>query len=113
MRVTGGFTALPNTLITLLPGLSGAQWKVLCVVVRQTIGRQRRQAPIAHRYLVGATGLASSTVSEAISLLVSEGILVVLDGNGRELGSALQRQRRGLLTFRLHPDFEVADTVET
>lgn len=109
MKMTGGFTALPNTLIELLPGLTGAQWKVLCIVVRQTLGRQRQQTSIAHRYLIGSTGLASSTVSEAISLLVSEGILVVLDGKGRELGSAVQRQRRGLLTFRLHPDFDISN----
>lgn len=113
MNILGGFTAMPNSLFTLLPGLTGAQWKIICIIVRQTIGRQRKQAPIAHRYFIGATGLASSTVSEAISFLVSERVLVVLDGNGRELGNALQRQRRGQLTFRLHPDFEVADTAET
>ena len=89
-----------------MPTLNGAQWHVLCVVVRQTLGWQDKNGGrkardwMTHNQMKKRTGLASASVSHAIDALVRRGLIEVQDASGKPLDSPSARQRvRGALFF--------------
>lgn len=93
-------TPFPNVLLDeAMPTLNGAQWRLLCVVVRQTLGWQEKGGGrkardwMTHRQLRQRTGLASASVSHAIDALVRRGLIEVQDASGKLLDSSSARQR--------------------
>ncbi len=104
-------TPVPNALLDeLLPQLSGAEWKVLCVVVRQTLGwsvggdprRRKEKDWITQAQFKQKAGLGSEAISRAIEGLVKKGVIQVLDERDRPLPTpAARRSCRGRLYFRL------------
>lgn len=99
-------TPFPNVLLDeVLPRLSGAQWCVLCVIVRQTCGWQdenrKRKARdwMTHGQLKRRTGLASASISHAIDMLVRQGLIEVQDESGRQLASSVERRRARCALF--------------
>lgn len=61
-----------------LAPFNAAQLKVLMVVIRETYGWQRKDAPISLGAFTAATGSHKSTVQRALESLVSEGVVVVV-----------------------------------
>jgi|GEM_PF-2597351 len=104
------YTAFPNALIDdIMPLLRDTQWRVLCVVVRQTIGwrspdgRGRKSRDwLTQSQLKRRTGRASEALSRAVDGLVRRGLIEVVDEQGSGLTTAAERRRcRGRLYYRL------------
>ena len=99
-----GFTAVPHVLFSLIPSLSPAQVVVLLVIMRQTIGWHKTHDAISISQLVRGTGLARSTVIQAIHDLEGQGLVVVLRVATAAGDSAPS-------VFRLGPVFTAAQEV--
>ena len=99
-------TPFPNVLLdTVMPLLKDTEWRILCVIVRPTLGwlvetgddrngRGRKARDwLTHSQLKQRTGRNSEAVSKAVDSLVRRGLLAVYDGNNRLLATPRQRQR--------------------
>lgn len=117
-----GTTPFPNYLLdTVMPTLTDTQWRLLCVVVRQTLGWQiRRTGPgdtgqrqsadrksadwLTHGQLKARTGRSSVVLCRALDTLVRRNLLEVRDSRQQPLLTPRSRQRYGgRLYFRLGP----------
>ncbi|MCX6381060.1 MAG: hypothetical protein NT023_16585 [Armatimonadetes bacterium] len=105
-------TAFPNALVDEeMPRLSDTEWRILCVLVRQTLGWQEEGGGsrkvrdwLTNSQLKTRTGRESAAVSRAIQSLLIKRLIVVEDIEGKPLLASRQRQRQlGRLYFRLHP----------
>ena len=106
-------TPFPNSLLDdVMPTLSDTEWRILCVIVRQTLGWQSNKRDetrkecdwLTHRQLLVRTGRASAAVSRAIQGLIQKKRIVIEDEEGQVLSCAKERrEHRGRLYFRLHP----------
>ncbi len=105
-------TAFPNALVDEeMPNLSDTEWRILCVLVRQTLGWQEERGGsrkvrdwLTNSQLKTRTGRESAAVSRAIQSLLIKRLIVVEDSEGKPLLASRQRQRQlGRLYFRLHP----------
>lgn len=107
-------TPVPNLLLDkVMPRLRDTEWRLLCVVVRQTLGWEladgtRKQSDwLSHFQLKRRTGRSSSAVSRAINVLVKARLIVVRDSFGVPLTTAAERRRsHSRLTFSVNPDIE-------
>lgn len=105
-------TPFPNFLLDeIMPALKDTEWRLLCVVVRQTLGWQEKSGIrrtrdwLTQRQLKQRTGRNSEALSKAITALIEVGLLEVRDGrHGNPLAtSAARRRHQGKLYFGLHP----------
>lgn len=98
------FTAFPNVLLDrVMPHLGDTEFRVLAVVVRETLGWQRDRKWLSHRLLKERTGRASAAVSRAVDRLVKRGILTVREEDGRRVHRADERRRsQSRLLFSIH-----------
>ncbi|MCX6377864.1 MAG: hypothetical protein NT023_00075 [Armatimonadetes bacterium] len=105
-------TPFPNQLLdTEMPCLSDTEWRILCVLVRQTLGWQEQDGGkrkwrdwLTNTQLKARTGRESAAISRAIQSLLVKRLIVVEDSEGKPLLASQQRQsQRGRLYFRLHP----------
>lgn len=106
-------TPFPNLLIDrAMPELSDTEWRLLCVVCRQTLGfaspdgRGGRKARdwLTHRQLKTRTGRASAAVSRAVDGLVRKSLIEVRGLDGTPLLTPQERRRcQGALFFNLAP----------
>ena len=107
----GGTTPFPNLLLDrLMPRLTDTQWRLLCVIVRQTYGwsnpdgTRKSSDWMSHFQLKRRTGRQSAAISRAIESLVLGRLIVVRDLYGRPLLSAsIRRRSHQHLCFSLHP----------
>lgn len=93
-------TPFPNDLIDFaLPRLSDTEWRVMCVVIRQTFGWQDQHGSrkktewLSQRLLKQKTGRESGAISRAIANLVKLGLLRVIDARGALMKSSADRRR--------------------
>jgi hypothetical protein len=108
-----GTTPFPNYLLDrVMPKLRDTEWRLLSIIVRQTLGwvdghGKRKQADwLSHAQLKRKTGRSSTAISRAIEVLVWSKLVVVRDLSGRALTEATDRRRsRSRLSFSLHPRF--------
>jgi|GEM_PF-1081630 len=101
-------TAFPNMLLDeVMPTLKDTEWRLLCVVVRQTLGwqqqgRRKRRDWLTQRQLIAKTNRNSQAVSRAVDSLVRQGLLEVQDQVGNVLLTPAGRRRHGgRLYYRL------------
>src|ERR1051326_1992256 len=93
-------TPFPSHLLdTVMPVLKDTEWRVLCVVVRATLGwtegaggQRKPQDWLTQSQLKERTGRASEAISHAIDTLVKKGLLEVHDEIGRMLASPQERR---------------------
>lgn len=80
VQVEHGHTRIAHPILEAfaLAPFNAAQLKVLMVIVRETYGWQRKDAPISLGAFAAATGAHKSTVQRALESLVSEGVVVVV-----------------------------------
>jgi|CXWL01.1.fsa_nt_gi phage replication O-like protein O len=103
-RVTNT-TPFPNLLLDrVMPFLGDTEWRMLCVIVRQTFGWRKSEDWLSHSQLKSRTGRESAAVSRAVDTLVKRGLIVIRDRNDRRLHSTAERRRsRSRLVFAVHP----------
>ena len=93
-------TPFPNELIDdAMPRLNDTQWRVLCVIVRQTLGWYDRQTGnrkirdwLTQSQLKARTGRNVQALAAAIDLLVKQGYIVAEDESGNPLHSPQERR---------------------
>ena len=96
-------TPFPNELIDeAMPRVNDTQWRVLCVVVRQTLGwHDRRTGTRKIRDWLTQSQLKART-GRNVEALVEQGTIVVEGENGHPLDSSQRRQAyRGRIYYRL------------
>jgi hypothetical protein len=111
-RFPTGSTPFPNSLLDkVMPRLTDTEWRLICVVVRQTFGWQsgngKRKTSdwLSHYQLKRRTGRSSSAISRAIDVLARAGLLDIRDPQGQSLDSAVARRHsHHHLIFGLNPD---------
>lgn len=107
-------TPVPNLLLDkAMPRLRDTEWRLLCVIVRQTLGweladgTRKRSDWLSHFQLKRRTGRSSSAVSRAINVLVRARLIIVRDSFGAPLLTAAERRRsHSRLSFAVNPDVE-------
>jgi hypothetical protein len=96
-----GTTPFPNALLDkAMPRLKDTEWRLLCVIVRQTLGWQDQvtQTRKEHDWLNRAqlkarTGRNNEALSLAIHALVTNGYITVRNSRGRLLATPSERRR--------------------
>lgn len=72
-----GYTQIPNEIFDeLMPSLSGAQFKILCLISRRTLGWRRESHAMSQVEIAAGTGLSKQGVTDAIKLLEEGGFIV-------------------------------------
>ena len=105
------FTALPNALIDeVMPRLKDTEWRLLCVIARQTLGwvdkngKRKARDWMSQSQLIAKTGRSSAAISAALDVLVRENLIECQDETGEPLPTPEQRrQHRGRVYFGLSP----------
>lgn len=94
------FTAFPCVLIDrVMPTLRDTEWRLLCVVVRQTVGwganghRHKRRDWMTQRQLIARTGRNSVAISNALGTLVRRRLVDASDQEGNLLLTPQERRR--------------------
>lgn len=113
LRFPAASTPVPNRLLDeIMPVLTDSEWRLLCVVCRQTLGyasgdrtgRRRSRDWLTHRQLKARTGRASAAVSKAVDGLVRKNLIAVQGMDGQPLVTPQERRRcQGMLFFSLAP----------
>jgi len=83
-----------------MPLLKDTEWRILCVIVRQTLGwqvetRDGRKAWdwLTHSQLKQRTGRNSEAICKAVDSLMRRGLIAIYDSNNRLLATPQERQR--------------------
>ena len=111
-QLTGNTTPFPNHLLDeVMPTLRDTEWRLLCVIVRQTLGwhdaksgGRKSQDWMTRTQLMQKTGRNSEALSQALDSLVQGNLTEVKSTSGKPLPTtALRRQTRGRIFYALHP----------
>ena len=110
LEEVGAFVPFPSVLLDeWLPRLKDTEWRLLCVVVRQTLGWKRgegrkRRDWMSQSQLIKRTGRYSAALSCALDALVREGLLCCSTREGKPLLMPQERrQYRGRIYIALAP----------
>ena len=111
LEVLAPFTAMPNALIDeVMPTLKDTEWRLLCVIARQTVGwvdnsgNRKERDWMSQSQLIAKTGRNSAALSAALDVLVRENLIECQTESGELLPTPEQRRRhRGRLYFSLSP----------
>jgi len=112
--MSGGWTPVPNRLVDdAMPRLRDTEWRLLCIIVRETIGRRdsdgerQRRAWLSQKLLKRKTGRQSEAISRAIDVLCRSGLIEVRNAIGLPLLTRKARLRyRGNIRLGLHPTIQ-------
>lgn len=75
-RRDAGFTKVAHYWIDrVMPHVSGAQWKVMCAVLRHTLGWSRQEAEMTYDLMMDMTGTKRQAVAMAVEHLLKLGAL--------------------------------------
>lgn len=99
-----------------MPRLSDTEWRLVCVVVRQTLGwydketwGRKERDWLTQSQLVARTGRTAKPVAEAVAALTAKRLIRVVSDRGEELLTPEQRRRcPGRHWFQLHPQWRNA-----
>jgi len=104
-------TPFPDALLDqVMPELRDTEWRLLCVIVRQTLGWMENGEPktsdwLSHSQLKRRTGRASAAISSAIEFLCRNNLIDVTGRDGRSFNTPAERRRHhGNLYFSLNPE---------
>ena len=96
-----GTTPVPNEVFDVwLPLLSESEYKILCIIIRQTYGwvdtktgGRKMRDRISHGQFVKKTKLSRRAVSSGVEGLVAKGLISITSHSGKSLH--LREERRG------------------
>ena len=105
-------TPFPNYLLNeVMPILKDTEWRLLCVVVRQTLGwkgsisgTRKTSDWMTRAQLIEKTGRNSEALSSALDSLIRQHLIEAQDSKGKSLHSPQERRQvRGRTYYCLHP----------
>jgi phage replication O-like protein O len=93
-------TLIPNEVFDeYLPNLKLNELKVLLIILRQTIGYQKKQDWISSKQMEQKTGLSRRSISGAIDYLVTNNLITTSDEIGEKLCTPDERKGRQRIFF--------------
>lgn len=104
-------TQVPNILFDQhLPNLTGAEVKILLIIIRQTIGwidkstgnRKTRDRITQSQFRI-KTGLAPRIISKTLKMLSDKDLIAITDQNNQPLKNSLDRKGKSILYYALNP----------
>jgi hypothetical protein len=103
------FTPLPNNFIDqVMPTLKDTEWRLLCIIARQTLGwsdgkgKRRERDWLSQSQLKARTGRQSASISAALDALIRHRLIDAFDARGNLLLTPEQRRRhRGPIFYGL------------
>ena len=106
------FTPLPNDLIDrIMPTLKDTEWRLLCVIARQTLGwrgengGRKKRDWLTQKQLKERTGRDSAALSQAVESLIARQLIMVSDTTGKSMSTVkARRSTRSRVYYGLHPD---------
>ena len=105
-------TPFPNYLLNeVMPILKDTEWRLLCVIVRQTLGwkdattgTRKSSDWMTRAQLIEKTGRNSEALSNALDSLIRQNVVEAQDGKGKSLRTPQERRQvRGRTYYSLHP----------
>lgn len=98
------FTPFPNVILDrVMPHLTDTEFRILALIVRQTLGWGQDQKWLSHGWIKECTGRESAAVSRAVDGLVKRGLVIVRDSAGRRISLAAERRRsHSKLSYSIH-----------
>lgn len=105
-------TPFPNYLLNeVMPTLKDTEWRLLCVVVRQTLGwmdattgMRKSSDWMTRSQFIEKTGRNSEALSSALDSLIRQNLIEAQDGKGKSLRTPQERRQvRGRTYYSLHP----------
>ena len=114
LELLSPFVPVPAIYIDqVMPTLSDSEWRVLCVIIRQTLGwvdeesasgRKERDWITQSQFREKTGGKSRDSISLGIASLVKRGLILVENREGKPLSTPKSRQtNRDRLYFRLVP----------
>lgn len=102
------FTPIPSVLIDrVMPTLKDTEWRLICVIVRQTLGwsqngKRKQRDWLSQRQLMARTGRNSAALSAALDVLVRRRLVNAWDDAGELLlTSQARRKHQGRIYYGL------------
>lgn len=93
-------TQTPNELFDIyLPKLTGSEYKLLSIIIRQTYGWRKKRDRMNLFQLRTKTGLSKRVISKAIQSLIDKKLIEVTDYSMKNLHSALNRKGKTSIFF--------------
>lgn len=94
------YTQIPNIVFDeYLPALNLNELKVLLIILRQTIGFQKRTDWISSKQMEQKTGLSRRSISSAIDLLVNKNLITAFSDSGEKLYTSQERKGKQRIIF--------------
>lgn len=87
-QLENGFTPIANELMDALVkvDLSGTEWRVLLLILRQSYGWSRKSADLSHNDIARRTGMSRGAAIKAVKRLIARRMLtkdsIQMDTNG-------------------------------
>ncbi|MBK8298751.1 MAG: hypothetical protein IPK91_16035 [Saprospiraceae bacterium] len=102
---------MPNILFDKhLPNLTGAEVKILLIIIRQTIGwidkstgNRKTRDRITQSQFRDKTGLAPRIISKTLKMLSEKDLIAITDQNNQSLKNSLDRKGKSILYYALNP----------
>ena len=87
VQLENGYTQIANELIDQFQKikLSGNQWNILMVIIRQTYGYNHKEWEISNKYISEVTGIHRCHVSRELSTLQDYGLITIEVTNGKRV----------------------------
>ena len=109
VKITRPFTPVPNEFIDkVMPTLKDTEWRLLCVIARQTIGwsdgkgKRKERDWLTQSQLMARTGRNSAALSAAVDALIRHRLVDAFDASGNLLLTPQERRRhRGPVFYGL------------
>ena len=89
-----GYTKVSDVLLdTWMPHLSGSELKAILIIIRQTVGWNKKRDRISHSQFQKKTGLSQRAITSSIESLSNRNLIHITDHKGRELTANERRYR--------------------
>lgn len=75
MSEAGGYTQIPNGILDRMHEMTGAEFKVVCAIARQTLGWHKTRDTISISQIEQLTGLSRQSVIDGINRAVKDGFI--------------------------------------
>ncbi len=93
-------TQVPNQVLdTFLPTLTGAEFKILMVIVRQTHGWQKQRDRMTYSQLITKSGLSRRIIADTIQSLIDKELIQVTDYHNNQLHTPISRKGKTGIYF--------------
>lgn len=108
-----GFTKLYDCFVDMyLPEINGSELKLLIIILRQTIGWNKKRDRISHRFFMKKTALSRRSVTQGIASLEHKKMIRIMDCQGNILNAHLRKYCDAIYYEPVFPKAEITSQKE-